>query len=300
MSSIGRIRPGRAADLPAVLELWKADVRDRRRDSVPGGASLLALGSRFDWDAKSRVIVDPTGRLMGAVFVTSRSTPAGVLANLDVAGAGDAAVELTRWALRFSHAAGAALAHLFVGKGHGDGLAELGLARARPWWRMDRSLTEALPEVAPIPGYDLVDRRGATRGSWGQMHNQSFADHWRFAPRSEDELLIGKAPEMCLMALTSIGRAPVAITICQIEMFDSDERAQPVGLVSSVGTIPEHRRRGLARWLVSVGLVRLRDSGARVASLYVDGWNETRAHEAYFKLGFALAFEADVWEIELA
>jgi len=43
-------------------------------------------------------------------------------------------------------------------------------------------------------------------------------------------------------------------------------------------------------------LGRLRAAGARHASLYVDGWNETRAHDAYHKLGFELAFQAEVWE----
>ena len=300
MSVFGRVRPGRAADLTAVMELWKADVRAGRRDSVPGGVNLLAMSGRFDWDAKSRVFEEPTGLLAGAVFVTSRATPEGVLANIDVAGSGEAALELIRWALRFSRAAGGALANLFAGRGHGEGLVELGFTRVRPWWRMDRSLAGTLPEVVPVAGYDLIDRRSAARGTWAQMHNLSFADHWRFAPRTEDELLAGKAPEMCLMALTVAEHAPAAITICHVETFEGDARPQPVGLVSSVGTIPEHRRRGLARWLVSEGLVRLRDAGARIASLYVDGWNENRAPETYVKLGFHLAFEAEVWEIGLA
>jgi ribosomal protein S18 acetylase RimI-like enzyme len=48
--------------------------------------------------------------------------------------------------------------------------------------------------------------------------------------------------------------------------------------------------------LVIESLVRLRTAGARHCSLYVDGLNETRAFDAYYKLGFELAFEAEVWE----
>ena len=299
MSSIGRMRPGRAADLTAILELWATDVRDGRRDSLPGHANLLALSARFDWGARSRVIDDARGRPLGAVFVTSRASPEGVLATLDVTGSGDVAPDLISWALRFSRAAGASWAHLYVGRGRGDRLLELGLESVRPWWRMDRSLTTPLPDIVPVPGYDLIDSRDGSRAIWARMHNQSFADHWRFTPRSEDELLAGKLPEMCLMAVTADERAPAAITICAVDTFSADARPQPVGLVSSVGTIPEHRRRGLARWLVAAGLRRLRDSGARTASLYVDGQNETRAHEAYLKLGFALAVEAEVWEARL-
>ena len=43
-------------------------------------------------------------------------------------------------------------------------------------------------------------------------------------------------------------------------------------------------------------LRRLRAAGAREASLYVDGRSQTRAFEAYRKLGFDLAFVAEVWE----
>jgi ribosomal protein S18 acetylase RimI-like enzyme len=69
-----------------------------------------------------------------------------------------------------------------------------------------------------------------------------------------------------------------------------------VGLISSVGTLPAHRRHGLARWLVAEVMRRLRAAGARSASLYVDGMNPTRAFEIYRKLGFEVAFEAEVWE----
>ena len=108
--------------------------------------------------------------------------------------------------------------------------------------------------------------------------------------------MAGKSPRLCLMALDASTRQPAAVTLSQVETYADDSRPQPVGLISSVGTVREHRRRGLARWLVAESLVRLREAGARHASLYVDGWNETRAFDAYTKLGFALAFESEVWE----
>jgi ribosomal protein S18 acetylase RimI-like enzyme len=81
-----------------------------------------------------------------------------------------------------------------------------------------------------------------------------------------------------------------------VEVYSADERPQPVGIISSVGTLSDHRRRGLATWLVAEALVRLRRAGARHVSLYVDGLNPTRAYDAYRKLGFELAFETEVWE----
>jgi ribosomal protein S18 acetylase RimI-like enzyme len=98
------------------------------------------------------------------------------------------------------------------------------------------------------------------------------------------------------MAVTAAEWSPAAITHGQVETYVDDPRPQPVGLVSAVGTAPEHRRRGLATWLVAEVLSRLRDSGAQHGSLYVDGWSGTRAYDAYRKLGFEVAFEAEVWE----
>ena len=106
----------------------------------------------------------------------------------------------------------------------------------------------------------------------------------------------GKSPALCLMAVATATGEPAALTLCQIETYTQDSRPQPVGLVSSVGTLPEYRRRGLATWLVAEGLQRLRLAGARHASLYVDGRSLTRAFDAYGKLGFQFAFGTEVWE----
>ena len=107
--------------------------------------------------------------------------------------------------------------------------------------------------------------------------------------------MAGRPASLSLLAVTPAG-SPAAVTLCQIEAYTADPRPQPVGIVGSVGTLPEHRRRGLASWLVAEALGRLRQGGACHASLYVDGLNPTRAFDGYQKLGFELAFEAEVWE----
>jgi len=261
--------------------------------------SVQALRARFEWEARSRVAEDDSGRQIGVVLVASRATPDGALASMDVAGSPAAAPDLIRWAQRFSGAAGAFVVQLFVGGGHGENLTGLGFEKVRPWLRMDRSLGDSLAPVEPVPGYQLIDGT-AKPGTWAYMHNRSFADHWRFAPRTEVEMMGGKDARLCLMAISTDGGHPAALTIGLIETYRADPRPQPVGIVSSVGTVPEHRRRGLAKWLVAEVLERLRGAGAKHASLYVDGWNDTGAVDAYRKLGFDLAFEAEVWESKLS
>lgn len=293
------MRPGRAADLPALVELWRSEVREGRRDSAPLEPQVQGMLAQFDWEARARLVEDGAGSAAGAVLVTSRDSPDGTVARIEPAVAADsldAMRDLVSWGLQLSRAAGAAAAQVWVGPGQSAVLASLGLEMVRPWWRMDRTLAGELPAPVPVAGYALLDGSSVPKGSWALMHNRSFADHWRFSPRSEEELMTGKLPELCLMAVTATSGAPAALALCQVETYREDRRPQPVGLVSSVGTVPEHRRRGLATWLVAEGLRRLRIAGARHCSLYVDGLNETRAFDAYRKLGFALAFETEVWE----
>jgi ribosomal protein S18 acetylase RimI-like enzyme len=289
------LRPGRAGDLPAVLGLWHAEVQAGRLDCVPGEPYLERVLAGFDWGARSRM-VDGGGGLEGAVLVAGRPTPAGTVTQVSVAGrARELRHDLLRWGLQLSHAAGAVAAQVFVGSGHSEGFAELGAQLVRPWWRMDRSLDGEIPDPLPVSGYELWDGNRVPAGGWSEVHNRSFADHWRFSARHESELVSGHDPRLSLLAMTAQG-SPAAVTLGHVEAYLQDPRPQPVGIVSSVGTVPEHRRKGLATWLVAEILRRLRDEGANSASLYVDGWNETKAPDAYRKLGFDLAFESEVWE----
>ncbi len=298
------MRPGRAADLPALAQLWSTEVREGRRDSAPRIVELQRLLAKFDWEAQSRLVDGDRAGLAGAVLVTSRIGPEGTQARIDLAGTGRESArvvrELARWGLQLSRAAGAASAQVWTGPGLRDVLLACGLERVRPWWRMDRSLSSELTQRNPVAGDDLLDASGVPRGAWAEMHNRSFADHWRFVPRIEDELMAGKVPELCVMAVTAGAREPAALMLCQLETYTDDRRPQPVGLISSVGTVPEHRRRGLASWLVGEGVHRLEQAGAREASLYVDGMSQFRAFDAYKTLGFDLAFETEVWEAVFA
>jgi ribosomal protein S18 acetylase RimI-like enzyme len=294
------MRAGRASDLPALAKLWSSEAREGRRDSVPPLVELQRVLAQFDWEAQSRVVDDGPAGLAGAVIVTSRTTIEGTFARIDPAAAGkeDARVlrELVRWGIGLARAAGAASAQVWVGPGNRDVLQACGLEMVRPWWRMDRTLSIGPPPPEIVAGYELMDASQLPPGVWADMHNRSFADHWRFSPRSEDELMTGKQPGLCLMAVVAGSRDRAALTLCQVETYVDDRRPQPVGLISSVGTLPEHRRRGLASWLLAEGLRRLKLAGASHASLYVDGMSQFRAFDAYRKLGFEVAFETEVWE----
>ena len=155
------MRPGRPDDLPALLELWRADVRTGRRDCVPGDIHLRRMLTGFDWEARSRMVESSRREVQGAVLVSSRPTPLGTVTQIDASVAGsvepEAWLDLIRWGAALSRAAGAVAAQVWCGRGHGDGLGRLGMELVRPWWRMDRSLEVALPEPATVVGYELHD-----------------------------------------------------------------------------------------------------------------------------------------------
>ena len=290
------MRPGRSDDLPAVHELWQADVQAGRRDCVPGDTHMRRRLAGFDWETRSRMVDGRNGELRGAVLVASRSTAHGTVTQVDAsADEPGLRLELMRWGVGLSRAAGGVVAQVWCGRGHSEEPDQLAMKRVRPWWRMDRSLEIGLPEPVLIPGYQLREGSAVPAGAWARVHNAAFAAHWRYSPRTEGELMLGRQPSLSLMAVTGTG-APAALTLCQMEVYASDPRSQPVAIVGSVGTLPEHRRRGLANWLVAEALQRSHLGGARHASLYVDGWNPSRAFDGYRKLGFEVAFESEVWE----
>jgi ribosomal protein S18 acetylase RimI-like enzyme len=297
------VRPGRAQDLAAVVGLWEQEVRDARRELVPAEGWLRRSVAGFDWEAGSSVVEAGNGALDGAVLVTYRSYSIGSITRVEPAVAAgsdsDLRLRLVEWGLGLSRAAGAAGAQVWLPGGQGGDLGAVGLQRVRPWWRMDRSLEGELPVPEPVPGYELVVGPGVAPGVWSDVHNRSFAEHWRYSMRTEEELMAWRPPELALLAVTE-HHSPAAVTLGQIETYAHDARAQPVGLVGSVGTLPGHRRKGLAGWLVAESLLRLRQLGARSASLYVDGLNATRAPDLYRRLGFEVAFETDVWEATFA
>ena len=292
------MRPGRAQDLPALISLLEAEVRHGKRQIVPGEQRLARMLNGFDWQASSRM-ADGGDGLDGAALVTHRDYTIGTVTRIEVAVGksthGDLRRRLVEWGLGLSRAAGAAAAQVWLPRGEGTDIATLGLNPVRPWWRMDRDLSEGLPAIQPVAGYRLLVGHAVTPGVWANVHNRSFAEHWRYSPRTEEELMAGRPAQLAVLAVADDGDL-AAISLGQIETYTADGRPQPVGMVGSVGTLPDHRRKGLARWLVADALARLRAGGARTASLYVDGMNPTGAPRLYRDLGFEVAFETEVWE----
>jgi ribosomal protein S18 acetylase RimI-like enzyme len=256
---------------------------------------ITRLMGGFDWAGRSRVVEDPAG-VRAAALLLAQGGGASVV-RVDTAARDDRdRVRLIRWALAAARESGAGLAQVWRPRGRHGGLTDLGLALARPFWRMDRRSLEEVPR-APLPaGYRLASP--PHRRSAALVLNRAFAEHWRFLPLDPDAGPADRPRDLELLAETDAGE-PAAAVWCDLATHDPDLRPQPVGVVEMVGTLPQHRRRGLAYALTAEALRRLRRRRAASASLYVDGLNPTRAYDVYGRLGFTVAFQYDVFERDL-
>ena len=298
------VRPASPADLGALTELWRAQVAAGEIDTIPSGAWFDELLRHFDWESRSRV-VEEGGQVRAAILVIPRRTGGRSVARLEVTGDPGRRRELIDWGMRLARAAGADAAQVWRGRGHAGALPELGFAVVRPFWRMDRPSVEDVPEVRLPAPYRLASDAdpGIPAARWAATYNLAFADHWQHSPMQVADVERRRAmadhrPGLQLLAVTPAG-VPAGLVIASLESYGQDRRRQPVGLVAVVGTVPDHRRRGLAAALLGEALHRLREAGAGSASLYMDGLNPTGAERVYRRLGFELAYEMEVWEAAL-
>jgi mycothiol synthase len=289
------VRAGRPDDYRALCAIWSEEVRRGARDSVPDRSWLQRQMGDFDWEARSRALENGSGP-QGFVLVWHREGMEGTVARLETAARSEPArLELLEWGLRLSRAAGASAAQAWLPADYdAAALAPLGLSPVRTFWRMDRPDLEGVPAAPLAAGYRLAVP--AQPGVAAQTFNQAFADHWRFSPVTADQVRsYGQPADLCLIAMTE-DDTPAAIVWSALEEHDADTRAQPVGLVNVVGTVPGHRRQGLGLALTAEALRRLNRHAARSASLYVDAMNPTRAYELYRRLGFEVAYQYQVFE----
>jgi ribosomal protein S18 acetylase RimI-like enzyme len=291
------LRPGSERDLSALRTLWAHEVLTHCRDCIPAETVISRMAEVLDWETRSRVIEDASGP-SAVVVVLEHPGQNGTLVRVETAARDEGDRQrLIQWGVRASRSLGGAVAQVWRPKGHRQGMAELGLRLARPFWRMDRTDLDRVPE-APLPaGYGLAAT--ADRRTLARVFNRSFAEHWRFKPLDAEGMRHASRPRgLDLVAVSGEGE-PAAVAWAAVEQHTPDLRAQPVGLVEVVGTLPEHRRQGLAHALTAEALRRLRGHGARSASLYVDGLNPTRAYDVYAHLGFTVGFQYEVFEAVL-
>lgn len=61
------MRPGRAQDLPQIVELWRHEVQVGRQDAAPNVDRARGMLARLNWETSSRV-VERDGEIDGSAW----------------------------------------------------------------------------------------------------------------------------------------------------------------------------------------------------------------------------------------
>jgi mycothiol synthase len=167
-----------------------------------------------------------------------------------------------------------------------------GLLPARWSFMMLADLPETDEPAVSLPdGYVLETWEGLDQDEIRLAHNAAFVGHPGWTPWS---------PEMWSQhvtnsrgfrpALSLLARAPEGTIAAYVQTSEYDATTAATGIreafVAKVGTLEEHRRRGLADALLREAMRRYRAEGFDRAALDVDSENPTGALGVYERVGF--------------
>ncbi|MFM9225625.1 MAG: GNAT family N-acetyltransferase [Actinomycetota bacterium] len=134
------------------------------------------------------------------------------------------------------------------------------------------------------------------------VNNVAFADHWGSAPMqpegwTQNTTGFGSHPATSFMAFDD----DRVVAFLTSHRYDVDDEAvgKTIGWVDHLGTLPTHRRRGIASALITRALGAYRAEGWTHAAIEVDNDNPTGARGLYGSLGFAPWRGSVTWERRL-
>lgn len=150
---------------------------------------------------------------------------------------------------------------------------------------------EAPAPVQLPPGYTLHSWEGVEHDEVREAHNSAFVGHYGFTPWSEEMWQQWVSGSRALRpALSLLVRDHTGRIAAYLQTSEYDAVTEATGLkeayVAKVGTLEEHRRRGLAGVLLRIALQRYREEGFVRAALDVDSENQTGALGIYEAAGF--------------
>src|SRR5206468_10620871 len=170
-----------------------------------------------------------------------------------------------------------------------------GMDAIRFYRHMERPLTEqpaaGVADLVPFTWHRDDEVRRAHNAAFTRHHGSSERD-----PASWQVMFTGQRafrPELSTLALVDGSVAAYAL----VYVYDSDTRATGVADAhfGQIGTLPEHRGRGLASAAVAASLRAAAEAGCRRASLQVDSENVTGALRLYEGLGFTTRRSSVSW-----
>jgi mycothiol synthase len=164
-----------------------------------------------------------------------------------------------------------------------------------------------LGEPVPLPQVPVGIRVGAFDAQQGEelrmAHNEAFSDHPDSTPISAEfwaTFMVRAAHDrhhLSLVARDESGSVAAYVFAHEYAVPPSGGPG-PELHVPYVGTLPRHRRRGLAGSLLSRVLALGREAGYVTASLNVDTANPTGALGLYERAGFRQSYRQDAYHLD--
>jgi|tagenome__1003787_1003787.scaffolds.fasta_scaffold20967429_1 mycothiol synthase len=178
-----------------------------------------------------------------------------------------------------------------------DLLTRVGLVPERWNFMMRIDLHADLPDPAPPPaGYVIRPYEDSDAEAMLAAHNDAFGqDHPNFTPWTETmwkQWVTGSRSFRPALSrvVTTVDEPGRVVAYLQTNEFDAyfDATGRREAYVAKLGTLREHRSRGLAGTLLRHCLLAYRAAGYDEASLTVDSKNPTGALGIYERCGFAV------------
>ncbi len=179
--------------------------------------------------------------------------------------------------------------------GHIALVSSLGFTADRHFHSMEVALGESLAQV-PVPsGYEIVPFSPARAEEVRLVCNAAFAQHWGSTARTPAEFASSFTdsprfvPSTSFLALDRASGAVIGFVLSRYYPVVEELTGVRELWIGDVGTLSEHRGRGVASALLSWTLARGREQGYHRAGLSVDSANSTRALGVYERAGFKVA-----------
>jgi ribosomal protein S18 acetylase RimI-like enzyme len=175
-----------------------------------------------------------------------------------------------------------------------DLLATAGMSGER-WNFVMRTALDAPPDEIPLPqGYEFVRYDASMAAAMLEAHNTAFLDHPNFTPWSETlwKQFVTESrsfrPDLSFVVVP-VGEKEI-VAYLQTAEFDAyfEVTGRREAYVGKLGTLREHRGKGIAGALLVHCLRAYREAGFDEASLDVDSENPTGALGIYERAGFAV------------
>ena len=303
-----RLRPPTGDDATAIAELTTAaEEVDDTGEHYSADDWLEELDNPLIDPSRDWLLAEVDGRLVASTLLSPRAPSDGVLAvaiegvvRPSHRGLGIGSTLLSRMQRRareYVAERGAGLSPLLRAQVRTDDEAATGLMESHGFsparWNfvMEADLSRPAPAAAELAGYEVTTWEGVDDDEVREAHNLAFLDHPGFTRWSAEmwhQHVSGSRAHRPALSLVARDEAGEIAAYLQLAEFEAVQQAtgKREAFVAKVGTLPGHRRRGLAAGLLARALELSRGAGYDVSALDVDSENPTGALRVYERAGF--------------